>query len=1146
MSSKKDLLSTLMDKQIDKFVPEKSKTRKSSAVKETKVAEQYFSYLKKHQDELKKEKVSVMLQVGSFFEIYGYITPTGEKIGNVWQVAGEAELAIAAKAMTVFDDVNNQLYMAGVKEEYVNKYIDKLVDQHGWTLAIYEQIKEKGGHTRRLKNIISPGINFENENVSNVLMYIYIKSYKNRLSTNNEQSINYGIYYVDCISGMTGAMELYSSNSKNISVELSEIMKLLSIQNPKEVVIHLDLADNNITQLRKRDLYTSLSLYNRNAKFIEEPIDSKYEKSVFQRHLLETVYPAYKSNTDIFIQLHLTDRDFARIAICLGIRYIKQHNSEIINNLTHLEIGHNKQDYLMLANNCLYQLDILNSDTKFRGSSNNSNINVLGDNMISMRKITLLDILNNTKTVMGSRLIRSRLSMPITDITELNSRYNEIEKWINLQLNYLSKERDTNIHLSPLNKIRNVLNDIHDIPKYLRKMATGYLKPNELNTILNSCTNTVKLYELITDFNLLKETGDLIDIKKEFQNFQNMIDELNTTFNMDECNLFWCNIENNIFTKGFDSTADELQNNILLNKDILSLVIEAINKYLEKQNITEKVRNKFRMEIKTVAKLGGKHIYINNDLYNYLKEVSKEETITVNGKKIKFSELEFYFHKKGHYMVKCNMINFAAQSLTNDIDKLVDYIKELFNTWQIEFYNKYKFLFNLICQFISESDLNQCNAYNALKYNYNKPNICLSSNDESSYFKAAKIRHPLVEIINPSGYISNNISLGGEAVDNGILLYGPNAAGKSTLSKAIGINIIMAQAGFYVPSTSFEYYPYNYIFTRIKNNDNLHAGLSSFQVEMRELKVILDYCGDNSIVLGDEILNSTNSLDATAIMSSALITLHNRGCHFMFATHLHFLTQLEKVVNLSKLGLYHMGIKQNPENPTEIIYERKMRTGSGPRSYAILISQNMNMDEEFINMAFDIRRDIEEGKSLSISGTLEGEAELVQWDNTKYNNDKIVDKCQICSNPAVDVHHINEQNTATLTGFINTEDDCFHKNRLNNLVSLCKKCHQAVHASPPTLNISGYVESTSGWKLNYNWIDDTPPPSYNETITIDNEKSKVLTELKDNDLKNDKTDVDSFIRELKNAGKTIKQIQYQLRTKLNTKMKLVEIETLAK
>jgi DNA mismatch repair protein MutS len=1167
---RKDKLSSLMNSNMSELVGSDSKQSKTSTThgKEGKVAEQYFNLLKKHQHDLNKDRVTLMMQVGSFYEVYGYINEaTGERFGNLWDVASDAELSIAAKKMVVFGNPDNQLYMAGVKEEYVNRYIDKLVDKQGWTIIVYEQVKENGKHIRQLKNIISPGINFDNDNISNVFMYLYIKSFKNRLSVNgNSQSVNYGVYYVDCISGNSGVQELYSKNSQNISVELSELLKIITIQNPKEIVIHLDLYDaESVSQLSKSDLYTNLSLYSRNVKFISGSVNPKYESLPLQRYLLENVYSSYKTNGDILVNLELVEQEYARYAICLGVDYIKLHNSEIINNLTHLEVGHSRQEYLMLANNCLYQLDILNENTKFNGGRNNgynsnSSYNSNGNNddgirnrlgeMNNIRKITLLDILNNTKTVIGSRIMRNRISMPITSVDELEARYNMIDMWLEVQNKYILHERDNNIALSPLNKVRNVLSSIKDIPKYMRKMATGIMKPNELNTFINSCKSVSELYNLVEMNNLI-----IKGVEYPIEEFNNIVKELDTTFLMEYCSLYWCNIEHNIFVEGFDSKADELQSNVNLNENILNLIINELTKFISGFTKVNGVDiDKFKYDIKTLGKYG-KHIYINTELYNFL---CNEKFITDNNKliiksgstnrEIIIKDLEYTFHKKGYYVLKCGLIDHAARSLTADIENLTSHVKQLFINWQRVFFDNVKDVFENMVSFVGMCDINQCCVYNANKYNHSRPVINTSA--ETAFFRAEKIRHPLVEVINPNGYISNDLQLGVGTEQNGILLYGPNAAGKSTLSKAIGINIIMAQAGMYVPASEFEFKPYNYIFTRIKNNDNLHAGLSSFQVEMRELKVIMDYCDENSIVLGDEILNSTNSLDATAIMSSALISLHNRGCQFMFATHLHFLTQLDKVNELERLKMYHMGIRQNPDNLGEIIYERKMRPGSGPKSYAILISKSMNLDSEFIDMAFDIRRDIEEGRCLSVSGTLEGEAELIQWDSSKYNKEKIVDRCQVCTAAAVDVHHINEQNCAGgVSGYITTGEDSFHKNRLNNLVSLCKSCHQAVHASPTRLIINGYSETTGGWKLN--WVRVDEPPAYEETVSCassdtssgiqsDNEVNISTNITINNELDEDELAV--LIRGMRSEGKKVKSIQYALRKQYGLKMKLIDIE----
>ena len=116
--------------------------------------------------------------------------------------------------------------------------------------------------------------------------------------------------------------------------------------------------------------------------------------------------------------------------------------------------------------------------------------------------------------------------------------------------------------------------------------------------------------------------------------------------------------------------------------------------------------------------------------------------------------------------------------------------------------------------------------------------------------------------------------------------------------KSVGINIIMAQAGMYVPASKFIYKPYKYLFTRIMNNDNLYAGLSSFEVEMKEFKVILKYANNNSIILGDELASGTNTEDATAIVASGIIELSKRNSNFLFATHLHFLAEMKCIKDI--------------------------------------------------------------------------------------------------------------------------------------------------------------------------------------------------------------------------------------------------------
>src|SRR3990170_6803133 len=116
-----------------------------------------------------------------------------------------------------------------------------------------------------------------------------------------------------------------------------------------------------------------------------------------------------------------------------------------------------------------------------------------------------------------------------------------------------------------------------------------------------------------------------------------------------------------------------------------------------------------------------------------------------------------------------------------------------------------------------------------------------------------------------------------------MLVYGVNSCGKSSLMKAIGIAVVMAQAGMYVPAQSFDYKPYKFILTRILGNDNLFKGLSSFAVEMAELRSILKRANKNSLVLGDEICHGTETVSAVSIVASAILHLSDRNSSFIFA-----------------------------------------------------------------------------------------------------------------------------------------------------------------------------------------------------------------------------------------------------------------------
>ena len=395
-----------------------------------------------------------------------------------------------------------------------------------------------------------------------------------------------------------------------------------------------------------------------------------------------------------------------------------------------------------------------------------------------------------------------------------------------------------------------------------------------------------------------------------------------------------------------------------------------------------------------------------------------------------------------------------------------------YSKFVIQVFNKFETKYLDIIKLVSEIDIFCVNAFNSFEYSYNRPTIV---ENEHSFLIAKDIRHPIVERIQTQNrYIENDISLGivpdnfkdmeTEQKCNGILLYGVNSSGKSTLMKSVGLNVIMAQAGMFVPCSSFTYSPYKHIFTRINGNDNIYKGMSSFTVEMTELKNILDRCNKNSLILGDELCSGTEAVSALAIVASGILDILSKNGNFIFATHLHELCDLDVIKNveiLNKIQVYHIHV--DTDNNGNIVFDRKLTKGKGSSIYGLEICKYLKLPEEFLKNAEKIRKQL-----MDVS------TNLVEPKTSKYNSKLIVSSCGVCGyipngGIPLDTHHIVYQQTQDENGFVKINNTNFHKNQEYNLIPLCKKCHDEEHNG--NLNIKGYIETTNGRKLVYEYLN---------------------------------------------------------------------------
>jgi DNA mismatch repair protein MutS len=303
-------------------------------------------------------------------------------------------------------------------------------------------------------------------------------------------------------------------------------------------------------------------------------------------------------------------------------------------------------------------------------------------------------------------------------------------------------------------------------------------------------------------------------------------------------------------------------------------------------------------------------------------------------------------------------------------------------------------------------------------------------------------------------YVPNDLILGKGV--NGILLYGTNAVGKTSLIRALGIAIIMAQSGMFVPCSAFIYKPYTAIYSRILGNDNLFKGLSTFAVEMSELRVILKMADENSLILGDELCSGTETESAVSIFTAGLMELHEKKCSYIFATHFHEIVHYEEIISLGRLSMKHMSVFYDRELDG-LVYDRKLKEGPGDRMYGLEVCKSLYLPDDFLKKAYEIRNKYYHDSRGCLSNKL-----------SPYSSSKIKGRCEKCKETmGEEIHHIRHQADANTSGFIGS----FHKNHPANLINICKKCHLLEHQTEkksPTIPIKkekAKTKTTKGYTL---------------------------------------------------------------------------------
>ena len=914
------------------------------------------------------EKTLILMEVGMFYEIYSL---NNGKVGpNLDTICSILNIIYTKKNKSINEVSQKNPYMAGVPINSIDKYIDNLV-KNNYTIVLVNQYDDEMGSKskkiRKVDEIISPST-YMNQIVSyksNFLMMIYLYKYKNRKTA--ETIISVSISIIELSIGKVYLLDIHNKDDKLL---FDNIYRIILKYNPSEIVVFGD--DFDFTNIKNNLNLDNMCMHNQIDNYEKKILDINYQKEIIRK--------IYK-NTGIldpieYIGLEKNPELLVSFINLINFTYL--HNEKIIQNIN-IPIILNNDDKLILGYNLVKKLDIISND----------------DNKYSC----LLNILNNSVTHIGKRFFSESLLNPLTITDEINKKYNEIELML--------KEKRYEI-------VRNELKNICDLERFFRKIYLNKLCPFEFFSIYSSINIIISIFDKFTQYSpSYMDFFKYIDIEKEnskliLNKFLNYIDDNLNINKVDGINFE--NINAYIFKENENNKqVYELQRNLEDNINYFTNLANELN------NINRDFNNFFKVDYNDTL---GYFLQITQNRFNIFKRNSKydkiDELIT---KKVSASSTTLRVTKSDF-----NIINQDIISLKNNIKNIC---QETYITFCNEFYSTYNKLFDSIVKTIKILDYSSTNAYNSKLYKYTKPNI---KKNDNGFLDITQLRHPIIEIINEDiKYITNDISLG---IDKkGILLYGMNSSGKSSLMKSLGLITIMAQAGMYVPCKKMNYYPYKKIYCRIPGGDNIFKGQSTFVAEISEIRNILKSSDSSTLVIGDELCSGTETESAISIVTSGIINLINKNTSFIFATHLHELASLERIKSIKNLSINHLSVNYDNEKNI-LIFDRKLREGSGESIYGLEVCKSLDLDKDFIELAYTIRKE-----NL-------GNLNLIKYKKSKYNSNLILDKCHICkTNDATETHHIRFQKDADEDGFI----DNFHKNKKFNLIGLCDNCHDRIH-----------------------------------------------------------------------------------------------------
>ena len=747
---------------------------------------------------------------------------------------------------------NVDIPLAGVPFHSADSYITKLVSK-GYKVAICEQTEDpkiaKGIVKREVVKIITPGTVVDVEALdaksNNYLMSIL--KIENKL----------GIAYIDITTGEFKVTEVEKDDD---FVKLfNEINKI----EPKEVLVTEDfygeIKEKLDDFLQKNDsVVTFVSKVRDSAKYLMdyfeivslESYGIKDKKGIIGAAAMALDYAA---TMQVEHELTVKKIEFVNISNYAEINAITSRNLELLKN---------------------------QREKTVYGS--------------------LLWVLDECKTSMGTRLLKRFINNPLLNIEKIRKRQEDVQYFID---NILIRE-----------DLREKLEDIYDLERLLGKITFGSENGKDLTALKKTIKSAVEIMKILENTDFFKNID--ADILFEcYKIIDNSINE-DAPFSVRE---------GGIIKSGYSQELDEIRNIMNSGKDFL-LDIE------QRERETTGIKN---MKIKF------------NKVFGYFIEITKSNLSMV----------------PEHYIRKQTLSN-SERYITPELKKYEDtIINSKAKIEDLEYHlfkeisgkiKEHRKILSELAERLAYIDVMVSFAVSAIENDYAKPEM----NEEYS-FEIEDGRHPVVEkLIGRTDYVSNDTVF--TEKESFVVLTGPNMSGKSTYMKQIALISIMAQIGSFVPAKKANLSVIDKYLTRIGASDDILTGQSTFMVEMSEVSNILNNATEKSLIILDEVGRGTSTTDGVSIATAILMYIHDKiGAKTVFATHYHELTDLEN--KFAHIVNYRIEVD---EKQGKVMFLRNIVKGGADKSYGIEVAKLAGLPKEILVESKKILKRLEQKKEL--------------------------------------------------------------------------------------------------------------------------------------------------------------------------------------